>query len=202
MKRELIVILGLAGILTFAACSSGSDEVAKQESKLSATSTNGNNAVVTNGTEFTGPRASDSNIAGPAATDPLVPPGSPVQRKLDEMRKAANSGPKVDPAVVAAKNAKPAPDNSTFASYLGDEGYEIRTFKSHPQLLKVEKKTTASGQQTLKVFLRGGRVIEMPGHKINPLSTAPASLILLIAGVQTQPAQTGPTGPVETKKQD
>ena len=200
MKKRIIVLLGLTGVLIFSACSGGSVETNKQP-KIAATSGNGNSAPVSNGAEVAPPQALAANAVNATSGSPIMAATNSVQRKLEEMRKADSSGPKIDPAALALKNAKPAPDNSTFASYLGDEGYEIRTFKNHPQLLKVEKKTTAAGEQTLKVFLRGGRVVEMPGHKINPLSIAPASMILTIAGVQTEPVRTVPGAPVESKKQ-
>src|SRR5215207_10475605 len=200
MKKELSFTLGLIGVMFFSACSGGSEPAAKETKPSATAGNNGNTASVSNGTELTAPQPGDANSVNGASVGSLAPVSNSVKRKIEAMREADSSVPRVDPAVLAAKNAKPAPDNSTFASYLGEEGFEIRTFKSHPQLSKVEKRTAADGTQTLKIFLRGGRVIEMPGNKINPLSTAPASLILQIANVQTQPTQPRAAGPVEKKQ--
>jgi hypothetical protein len=75
-----------------------------------------------------------------------------MQNRFDKaQRNGVPSGPPVDAAALAMKLARPAPDNSTFTSYLTDAGYEIRTFKDHPQLKKVEKKTTNDGTVSIKV---------------------------------------------------
>jgi hypothetical protein len=204
MKKETYLVLAVMSCTIFGACSGAVDESTKQNNSPAG---NSNANVVSNGSVVAGPQPMDIN-AVPVANANLAEPGSgmigvsnSVQRKLDEMRKSGASGPQVDPAVLAAKNAKPAPDNSTFYSYLGDMGYEVRTFKSHPKLLKVEKTTTSDGKQFLKIFVRGGQVIELPGHRINPLSTAPASLILMVAGLERPAVETeGP--PIIKKKQD
>jgi len=110
------------------------------------------------------------------------------------------SGSKLDAATLAKMNSRPAPDNSTFTSYLTDAGYEIRTFKNHPQLLNVEKKTESNGKQTVKVFLRNGQVVELPGERITPLSTATAAYILEAVGIAPKQPKTAPSGPAPTKK--
>ncbi|MEP7149755.1 MAG: hypothetical protein ABI857_12825, partial [Acidobacteriota bacterium] len=101
---------------------------------------------------------------------------------------------------LAIRNARPAPDNSTFTSYLTDVGHEIRTFKNHPQLLKVEKRTESSGTQTLKIFLRNGNVVNLPGEKIPALSTASAATIAVVAGIPPPPVRQPAPGTSETKK--
>jgi hypothetical protein len=132
--------------------------------------------------------AADGNLQSPQ-----------MQNRLDKLNKKGTgpSGPPVDVAALAMKIARPAPDNSTFTSYLSDAGYEIRTFQSHPQLNKVEKRTTDDGKVTIKVFLRSGKVIELPGSAIPVLSTAPAFQIMDAAGVSAPaiPAKTNPKKP-------
>ncbi|MEO8042801.1 MAG: hypothetical protein ABI646_09345, partial [Acidobacteriota bacterium] len=98
------------------------------------------------------------------------------------------------------KYAKPAPDNSTFTSYLTDAGYEIRTFKTHPQILKVEKRTSNDGSQTIKVFLRNGRIVQLPGKTIPFLASAPAEVIAGAAGVLQSPPQQPAPGSTGAKK--
>jgi hypothetical protein len=198
MRSRFFLILGLAAMMGAGSCSSASDEKTKTQQN-SATSGNTNAVEITNGAELNAPRQADANAASAASTDPLDSPANAMEGRLAELKKSGEAGPQLDAAAAALKNAKPAPDNSTFASYLTDAGYEIRTFKNHPKLLKVEKKITSDGKQTLKVFLRGGKVVELPGERINPLATAPASFILEMAGVQDRP-QSAPAGPPAVKK--
>lgn len=179
-------------------CSSASDEKVKSQQN-SATSGNANTVAISNGAELNAPGRADANAAAAASADPLDSPANAMEGRLAQLKKSGEAGPQLDAATSALKNAKPAPDNSTFASYLTDAGYEVRTFKNHPKLLKVEKKITSDGKQTLKVFLRGGKVVELPGQRINPLATAPASFILQMAGVEDQP-QSAPAGPPAVKK--
>lgn len=198
MRTRLFLILGLAAALGSVSCSSASDS--KQTTPQNATANgNVNTVAISNGAELSAPRRADANGASAASTDQLDSLGNAMGGRLDRLKKSGDGGPQIDAAADALKNARPAPDNSTFASYLTDAGYEIRTFKNHPQLLKVEKKITSDGKQTLKVFLRGGKVVELPGQSINPLATAPASFILQMAGIQNQP-QSVPAGPPPVKK--
>lgn len=198
MRSRLILILGLAATIGTVSCSSASDEKLKTQQNVAADG-NANTVAVSNGAELDAPRRADANAASTASSEPLDSPANAMGGRLDRLKKSGEAGPQLDASVVALKNARPAPDNSTFAAYLTDAGYEIRTFKNHPQLLKVEKKITSDGKQTLKVFLRGGKVVELPGQKINPLATAPASFILQMAEVQDQP-QSPPAGPPGVKK--
>jgi hypothetical protein len=112
------------------------------------------------------------------------------------MRNSGTAGERPDAAALAIKNARPAPDNSTFATYLTDAGYEIRTFKNNSVILKVEKKIENNGDQSLKVFLRNGKVVQLPGNAISPLSNASADAIASAAGVS--PAAPKSTAPGST----
>src|SRR5215204_1746221 len=165
MSSRFFAILGIAGTLALGACSSSTEEkpkgqtnngsaaVAADSSNPSgpATATGSNTNIMTNGTVVS-PQTVDPNAAVTASTDIVVPPG--LQGRFEKMRQAGNpTGDTPDPVALAMKNAKPAPDNSTFTAYLSDAGYEIRTFNNHPQLLKVEKKVVGNGDQTLRVFL-------------------------------------------------
>lgn len=200
MKFVLISALLLAGALMMEGCSASSvDEktAAKGNTNLSSPAGNTNTAALTNGMETQPPQTANANTAAPSS-DPLQRPGNALSDKLERLRKNGASGPPVDASELARQNARPAPDDSTFTSYLTDAGYEIRTFKNHPQLVKVEKKIAGDGTQSLKVFLRNGKVVNLPPQSISPLATAPASLILQAAGVTAPPP--APSGPVPGKK--
>ena len=196
MTRAFIATLGLVGIFITGACSSSTEE--KPSAKSNSTTSNANTASVQNGTEVSPP--ADANAVNEPSAGSLQS-ANRLQGKLDKMR---GDGEPIDNAKVEAmarKNARPAPDNSTFVSYLTDAGYEIRTFKSHPQLIRVERKV-ATDSQTIKVFLRNGRVVELPGNAITTLATASADSILSAAGVQpnTAPQKGAPAGAADLKK--
>ena len=199
MSRAFFAIIGLVAIVIVGACSSATEE--KPSAKTNST-VNTNTETVQSGTEVSPPLAADPNAANAEAAAPIQgSAANRLQSKMDALR--SDSAP-VDNAKIEAmarKNARPAPDNSTFVSFLTDAGYEIRTFKNHPQLLRVEKKV-ATDSQTLKVFLRSGRVVELPGNSISTLATASADAILAAAGVQQNPVpqKAAPAGAPAAKK--
>ena len=200
MSNKFFAVLGVAATLTLAACSSSevkpaakansTSAVNSTDASASSNSVNSNTAVAANGAVML-PQAADANASADMAgiQSPLSPQ---MQNRLNKVQKEGGaSGPPVDAAALAMKLARPAPDNSTFTSYLSDAGYEIRTFKDHPQLKKVEKITSEKGS-TIKVFLRNGKVIELPAQTILNLSTVPAAQIMDAAGVSPAPAKNLP----------
>jgi hypothetical protein len=207
MRSKLVLLVGLAGIIIIGACSSSAEDKAAANNGGANTQKNtnslpipdGNTEVVTNGMVVPA-HPGDANLASNAApSDGIQQPGM-MHKRLDKMREAGATGEKVDPAALALKSARPAPDNSTFTSYLSEAGYEIRTFNNHPQLLKVEKKTESNGNQTVKIHLRNGQVVQRPGKDIPILSTVPAATILAIAGITPPQTRAPDTGPNATKK--
>jgi hypothetical protein len=173
--------------------SSSTAPTGASNSQAAAPSTNLNAQVLANGS-IVGPQQADANAIASTSGDPLTPP---IQGRLEKMRSAGNSGESADAAALALKNARPAPDNSTFATYLTDAGYEIRTFKNNSVILKVEKRIENNGDQSLKVFLRNGKVVQLPGNAISPLSNASAEAIASAAGLtpaSSKSAATGATG--------
>ena len=183
MGNRTVVVFGLAGIFMLSGCSSTSDESSKV--KTTANSTTANTAGVNAGRDGRPAQPADANSA--PSTDTIGPAANRMDARLMEMRRAGQASSGMDPAATAMKNARPAPDNSTFASYLTDAGYEIRTFNNHPQLLKAEKKIAPDGKKSLRIFLRDGKIVEAAADKVPVLATAPAALLLEAAGVE-QPA--------------
>lgn len=187
MRIRWIVTLGLTGILV-SACSTASSE---QASKSAAGNGNANGVVVANSGESIPANLPDVNVANFSSGERPAPVNS---MKTDIIKKGGPSISLEQAREIASRNAKPAPENSTFYTFLADSGYEVRTFKNHPQLLKVEKETTNEGKATVKVFLRGGKVVDLDGNRIPQLSTMPVQVILDLAGVPRRdtPAVTGP----------
>lgn len=199
MRLKLVAMTVILVFFAGASCSpSTEDKRQASANSANAMTANANTVAISNGSAVQPPVTADANAAPAASSDALADPGNRMQAKLDDLRKSAGSAGTVDAATLAKQNARPAPDNSTFTSYLTDAGYEIRTFKSHPQLLRVERKVAADGKQTVKVFLRNGKVVDLPGQSLSPLATVSADSIMQAAGVQVPPAQ--PSGPVPTKK--
>ena len=197
MKRVLISAVALAALLIFNACSSSDEKSAKTISNENVNGT----TTVKSGEQVTAPQSADANTLAASPGDPIQNPNSNgVQSKIDASKKG--SGGPINNAEVeemALKNGKPAPENSTFASFLTDQGYEVRVFKDNPQLLKVVK-TIGSEKSSIKVYLRGGRVVDLTGNAIINLGTVPSSTILAAAGVQPPPPPASSSNPNGEKK--
>lgn len=111
-------------------------------------------------------------------------------KKIEAMRKNTGdpNAPKPDIETVLRQSTRPAPENSEFSVALTDILVERRTFLKHPTLAKVEK-TTISGKKSIKVFLKDGRVLDLPGDSLESLSTVSSFVILRTAGIETPPQQ-------------
>lgn len=84
------------------------------------------------------------------------------------------------------------PDGSEVFTELRDVPIETRIFKNHPQLLKVVK-SGAPDRATVKVYLKSGKIVEIPGDKVPNLSNAQAADILNAAGVKPEAPPPGET---------
>ena len=200
MNRSFIGAVCLTGVMITGACSSAeNNSTAKAGPNQNA---NGTQVAVSTGDSVTAPQAADANAA---PTDETSQIQSPMANKMEAKLKAIqNATEPIDNAKVeemARKTGRPAPDNSIFYSFLTDAGYEVREFKDNPQLLKAEKRI-GSDKQTLKVFLRGGRVVELAGNAVTPLATASANTILVAAGVQPKPLPQKPVPPASGPGKD
>jgi hypothetical protein len=190
-------MLGLAGILMMSACSSASTDRAGENGNTSA-ERNSNAGLVANSGEPMTVRPADANAANFTS-------GNRAEVSNNSLRNATSKktgGPisTAEALEVARKSAIPAPDNSTFFVYLADGAYEVRTFKDHPQLLRVEKETQGDGKSIVKIFLRGGKTVEIDGNQIPQLSAIGAEMILERAGITIERRPTQPAGPQTEKK--
>lgn len=134
------------------------------------------NAPENSNTEQTlAPKAGNTgeNITIPGITGPPDNSNVPVKVEKYDTSKAVEG--------------KPAPEESTFSTRLTDVAVETRTFKKHPILAKVERITDTNGR-AMKVYLRSGKVIDVPGNSIANLAVASSAQILSAAGIeQPQP---------------
>ncbi|QQS32927.1 MAG: hypothetical protein IPM50_14960 [Acidobacteriota bacterium] len=80
----------------------------------------------------------------------------------------------------------PAPENSEGAITMLPDGTvsEIRIFKAHPTLLRVDTYFLKPGTKRVKFTFKDGNVIELESDKIDNLLNMPAARLLQIAGVK------------------
>jgi hypothetical protein len=95
---------------------------------------------------------------------------------------------------------KAAPDNSEMFAELGEVPIETRVFKNHPQLIKVVK-SGIPPNQTIKVYLKGGKTVDLPGDKITNLGIEPAANILQAAGIKPAAPPAGTRDPAKKADQ-
>lgn len=108
----------------------------------------------------------------------IVTPANRLQTKMEQQQSAANN----QSQKAAPVNTRPAPEDSEITTTLTDVAREVRVWKKHPTLAKIEK--TYSGQNiSIKVYLRDGRVIDLPGSAIAQLDQIPSATVLTLVGV-------------------
>lgn len=187
------ILLGLS----LAACSS-TDEKPSNKNKGSNGSANSAAVSSTNATDPANKETTGVVEHEVVSEDPI---GNVRKSKMEAMRKEAenSSEPKADMETLLKRSARPAPENSEFSAALTDIVFERRTFKAHPQLLKVEK-ITKGEKKTVKVYLIDGKVIELPGESVPFISTAPSAAILQAAGLsERSPAAKKPNAKTENR---
>ncbi len=106
-----------------------------------------------------------------------------------EKKRGNGSGENPEP-IAAIPLTTAAPDNSEISGTMNDRGVpiETRTFKDNPLLAKVEKIYTKANNPNIKVYLKNGKVINLPPGKISNPSTASANEILAAVGAIPKPA--------------
>ncbi|NNE65292.1 MAG: hypothetical protein HKN33_01900 [Pyrinomonadaceae bacterium] len=94
-----------------------------------------------------------------------------------------------------APPVKKGPDNSEmFTVMKGGVVVETRRFLNNPQLQKIERITRTPGKDVVvKVYLRGGKVIDLPDNKLKNYKIDTATTILLAAGVEIKGDPSAPT---------
>jgi hypothetical protein len=178
MKKFLFLLILLTNIVIFNACSSSVEQ---------ANSTNSNSSPVAN---------SNSQIVQTAPANIVA--NAEAERRNQEVfnKSGSNNIPTVVGNLEADKNnvykeGRPAPDDSTFNSTMNAKGQfvETRTFKSHPQLAKVERVFVTPNEKKIFVYLKNGKVIEVADEKLPTFQATVPGTILQAAGVQlNQPA--------------
>lgn len=163
----------------FAGCSS-QGSVANQASN-SVPAQNSTAAAATNSQTENAPHVVDVN---PNAFNGTPDPNQKVTR-IDPKNDKTTSG----------IYGRPAPDNSTFNATMDAKGtpIEIRTFNKDPYIIKVERIFTTP-KKTMKIYLKSGRVVEVPEEKLPNFAAATPGDILVAAGVDIKKLQTHTLG--------
>lgn len=190
MKRLIAAFILVADFTLVLACGSAGIESTREIQNSNRADDTG--AVPYNGSpaaSTAGPATPQANMSESAANMAVANSAQDIRgRKMDMLR-----GPTDLPDSAAKQpqpTLRPAPDNSFYSVVLTDAAVETRIFKNHPQLNKVEKRSDGK-QSSIKVFLKDGRVIELPGEKIEALAAAPASSIIEAAGLVSPAASNG-----------
>lgn len=115
----------------------------------------------------------------------------------------AKKGGATDVAPIEAiPMAYPAPDNSEISSTMNNSvPTEIRTFKNNPMLVKMERIFVDVKNPQIKVYLKNGKVVNVPPGKISNPATASADEILSAAGIAPKSGTQKVEEKMEHKKQ-
>ena len=143
---------------------------------------NANNAAsgANNSTSANSVLGVDAN-ANPASES--EPPAGNIANANTRRQIVDTSGPVPPPSF------KPAAEDSQIAVSMRPDGkiLEVRVFKNHPQLAKVESVWDGKSEKELKFVLRNGKVISKRSDRIENLQTAPTAVLVEIAGIPPAP---------------
>jgi hypothetical protein len=85
----------------------------------------------------------------------------------------------------AAPPFSDAPENSTIMTTMNTRGqvFQVRVFKSHPDISKVESTWTGRTERYIRIFLRNGEIKEVTSGSAPDLKTLTASQLMDMAGI-------------------
>ena len=155
MIRKKFLILFVIFIGFTAGC--GGNSSATNSNSSTTVNTGQNNEPINRMPVF----PANSNTSAPTSNTKTVnaslTPGN-IKSKDDPTQSGAISKPP----------AQAAPDNSEVSAALTENFVQTRTFKNHPRLEKVEATTLTkeNNRKVIKVYLKGGKVIEISKDKI------------------------------------
>jgi hypothetical protein len=113
-----------------------------------------------------------------------VPSQGPIETPNRKKEFDTNPNGPIRPATRVA-----APENSEFANSMDKQGHflEERYFVANKYLTQAERTWLAPGESTVKVWLKNGRQVSIPGEKISDLKNIPIENLLALAGVKVAP---------------
>ncbi|MGC2235071.1 MAG: hypothetical protein WA584_02845 [Pyrinomonadaceae bacterium] len=167
--KKFILLTVFINFIIFTACSS---------------ETSGTKPVNTANSNTANVNAANNSVAVVDTDNANVPPGNAdfnIQQAVN--RKIVNAPPNYKEPGAVKPAAVAAPYNSTMVSTMSkqNEFLEIREFQGDPLLLRVER---TQQNQKIKLFLKNGKVIEMPYDKNALFLVASPNELLSAAGVK------------------
>ena len=104
-------------------------------------------------------------------------------------------------------NAKPmtypAPDNSDYQTTMDKTGsaIEIRTFHDNKYITKVTRTWKGVNDKSIQIYLKNGKVVNVPGDKLPEIRSLPVESFYTAAGITiNQPASGGPPAPAKQQQ--
>lgn len=186
MKRFIVFAVLSANVLLINGCSSQPQVQNSSVEKVSVNSNRQGNTQITNQTN------SNTNLNGTVVAPQEVDPqtantasNSPINANRGKIMNS-NSNEKPKTTLV------PAPHNSSVGTMMGSKGefIQLRIFNSDKDIQKMEQDVAA---KKTKVFLKNGKIMEIPaGKNIDFINSSPQE-ILIALGLMNPPdaSQTG-----------
>jgi hypothetical protein len=151
-----------------------------------------------------------NTLASAANIVPTLPPGqTPVTEislngNLAERtnQKRVVDVPQTGPR--ATPQSFDAPEDSAITTTMNQSGQvlEIRVFKSHPQLSRVESTWTSPKGRSLKIYLRDGRTRDVTSDNVENLRSVTAAQVLEMIGIRASRSSPPGSGETGVKKRD
>ncbi|CAN5468627.1 hypothetical protein BH10ACI1_BH10ACI1_24630 [soil metagenome] len=183
MKRVLVFTIFIVSLLTFANCSSAPVAENTVVDKVKA-NTNAPNANVTVNTVENGIVA-EVPVAN-TANNTAQTPANAQQKIVNNRLVQSNTNEKPKSSLI------PAPNNSSIATTMNErnEFMQIRIFNSDPQIEKLEKNANT---QKVRVFLKNGKVLDVPaGQTLDFVNASPQEILIAVGLMKkTDQTQTG-----------
>ena len=121
-------------------------------------------------------------------TRPPDPDSNAVAVNNPRDKKNKKDRPDTNPnATPEPTEPRPAPENSEASVMMNQDGSitEIRVFKNHPQIARVEATWSDPTMKNLKVYLKNGKVVTAKTDKIPNLQSVTSEVILQAAGINS-----------------
>ncbi len=117
-------------------------------------------------------------------TSNIIPSRGSLQERKERKRRIITE-PSGKPIPLIYKKAA---ENSEIAVTMNDDGsvLEIRVFRDHPMLIKVEATRLGEKDKALKIYLQNGKTLDVKTDRVPNLGLVSSSEILQIAGINGQ----------------
>ncbi len=190
MNRSICLILALVTACLLQACGSAPASNAAANAPGPKSNANASGVVVDNSNTPSNVSIANQQIPGitgpanAAPPDPNAPSGGDLamanKRRIVDVPGPPPSGP--PPSI-------PAPDNSAMTTAMAPDGsfVESRVFTGDKDISKLER--TSNGKaQSVKIFLKSGRVVSVSPSKVAAINSVPLAAIKALAGIKAPPA--------------